>query len=206
VATVILDRLSGFVGLVFIALVALLCGWRLIQDKSVIFSIVIITAILASILLVLFNNFLFSKVNKLLHSPTAGRIREALKNLHHEIFIFRHHKKIILFNLILSILVQAVAPITFYIIALSMGLRINIIYFFIFLPIINAITLLPISIGGLGIREYTTKLFFGKVGVSANLAFAMSLLNSFFIFVIAAMGGLVYILTIRHRSPKHHKK
>jgi uncharacterized protein (TIRG00374 family) len=102
----------------------------------------------------------------------------------------------------LSILVQAITPLTFYITALSMGLKINILYFFIFLPIISAITLLPISIGGLGIREYTTKLFFVKAGVSANLSFAMSLLNSLFIFVCAAIAGLVYILTIHHRKPK----
>ena len=202
VATVILDRLSGFVALVFIALVALLFGWRIVEDKSVMLSISIIAAILASILLVSFNNFLFSKVNKLLHSPTAGRIREALKNLHHEIFIFRHHKKIILYNLILSILVQAITPITFYITALSMGIKINILYFFIFLPIITAITLLPISIGGLGIREYTTKLFFVKAGVSANLSVAMSLLNSLFIFICAGIAGLVYILTMHHQRPK----
>ncbi len=204
VATVLLDRLSGYIGLVVLALLGLLFGWRLIQDKSVIFAVAIITAILIAILLVLFNKFLYSKVNQLLHSPTAGKLREAIKNLHQEIHYFRHHKKVIVNNLIFSILIQAIAPLTFFLIALSIGVKINIIYFFIFLPIIGAITLLPISIGGLGLRDATTIFFFAKAGMGKDMAFAMSLLNFFFILICGALGGLIYVLTVHHRRIQHH--
>lgn len=205
VATVLLDRLSGYVGLVIVALLALLFGWKLVEDKSVLLSVAIITGILVVTLLVLFNRFLYSKINQILHSPTAGRIREAIKNLHQEIHIFRHHKKIILNNLILSVLIQVVSPVTFYIIALSLGIKIDITYFFVYLPIIGAITLLPISIGGLGLRDATTVFFFSKAGVSKDLAFAMSLINFSFILVYASIGGLIYVLTVHHRRIQHHK-
>ncbi len=204
VATVLLDRLSGYIGLVVLALLGLLFGWRLIQDKSVIFAVAIITAILITILLVLFNKFLYSKVNQLLHSPTAGKLREAIKNLHQEMHYFRHHKKVIVHNLIFSILIQAIAPLTFFLIARSIGVKINIIYFFIFLPIISAITLLPISIGGLGLRDATTIFFFAKAGIAKDMAFAMSLLNFFFILICGALGGLIYVLTVHHRRIQHH--
>ena len=199
IATVLLDRLSGYVGLVLLALVSMLFGWRFIQDKSVLFCVVIITAVLIAILLVLFNKFLYSKINKFLHSPNAGKIRELIKNLHQEVYIFRQHKKVITNNLVFSILIQAVSPLAFFIIALSLGIKMNIIYFFVFLPIINAITLLPISIGGLGLRDTTTIFFFAKVGMGRDLAFAMSLINFFFILVFGALGGLIYVLTVHHR-------
>ncbi|MDP2923877.1 MAG: lysylphosphatidylglycerol synthase transmembrane domain-containing protein [Candidatus Omnitrophota bacterium] len=203
VATVLLDRLSGYIGLVVLALLGLLFGWRLIQDKSVIFAVAIITAILIVILLVLFNKFLYSKVNQLLHSPTAGKLRGAIKNLHQEIHYFRHHKKVIVNNLIFSILIQAIAPLTFFLIARSIGVKINIIYFFIFLPIISAITLLPISIGGLGLRDAATIFFFAKAGIGKDMAFAMSLLNFFFILICGALGGLIYVLTAHHQRIHH---
>ena len=205
VATVFLDRLSGYVGLVILALLALLLGGKFLQDKSVLFSVGIITAILIAILLVLFNQFLYSKINKILNSPRAGRVREAIKNLHQEIYIFRQHKKMILKNLILSFFVQATSPVVFYIIALSFGIKLNIIYFFIFLPIIGAITLLPISIGGLGLRDATTIFFFAKVGVAKDFAFAMSLLNFFFLLLYGALGGFIYVLTVHHRRIQHHQ-
>jgi uncharacterized protein (TIRG00374 family) len=204
IATVLLDRLSGYVGLVIVALLSLLFGWKLIHHKSVLLSIAIITGILIAVLLVLFNRFLYSKINRLLHSPRAGKIRETIKNLHQEIHIFRQHKKIIANNLILSVLIQVIGPLTFYITALALGIKINIIYFFIYLPIIGAITLLPISIGGLGLRENITKIFFVQAGVVDNAAVAMAILNTFFIFVYAAIGGLIYVLTIHHRRIQYH--
>jgi hypothetical protein len=199
IATVFLDRLSGFAGLVILALLSLLLGWHFIRDMGVLFSVMIITGILIAILFILFNNFLYSKINSLLHNPNAGKIVELLKGLHEEIHYFRHHKRIIVNNLIVSILIQAIAPITFFTIALALGFKINIIYFFIFLPIIGAITLLPISIGGLGLREATAAFFFAKVGLASSSAIAMSLLNSLFIFVCGGIGGLIYVLTVHHR-------
>ncbi len=205
VATVLLDRLSGYIGLVIIALLSLLFGWKLIHHKSVLLSIAIITGVLIAVLLVLFNGFLYSKINQLLQSPRAGKIRETIKNLHQEIHIFRHHKKIIANNLLLSVLIQVIGPLTFYITALALGIKINIIYFFIYLPIIGAITLLPISIGGLGLRENITRIFFVQAGVVDNAAVAMAILNTFFIFVYAGIGGLIYVLTIHHRRIQYHK-
>lgn len=205
VATVLLDRLSGYIGLVIVALLALLFGFGIIQDRNALVSVSVITAILVVVLLVLFNKFLYTKINQLLRSSAAGKIREAIRNLHEEIHIFRNHKKIILNNLALSIIIQLIIPLAFYIIALSLDIKLNIIYYFVYLPIIGAITLLPISIGGLGLRDAVTVFFFAQAGVNKDLALAMSLINFFFILVFAAIGGLIYILTVRHRRMPHHE-
>jgi hypothetical protein len=71
-----------------------------------------------------------------------------------------------------------------------------------FLPIIGAITLLPISIGGLGVRENLSVLFLAKIGISQNPAAAISLINFFFILIYGAIGGLIYVLAVHHRIPK----
>ena len=203
-ATVLLDRLSGYVGLVILAWLALLSGSKSILNKNVLICVGILTAILITILLVRFNKFLYRKINMLLDSPSGNKIRGYIRDVHKEIHIFRHHEKVALNNIMLSIFIQMITPITFYITALSLGLKINMIYFFIFMPIIGAITLLPISIGGLGLREYTTRLFFSNLGVSAHLTFAMSLVNSFFILIYGGIGGLIYVLTLHHRRIQYH--
>ena len=214
VATVLLDRLSGYLGLVIVAIIAALLGWHYILYQSVLLSLGIIIFLLVVILLVLFNTSIYARLNKLLtNSRTAGhrkeaslkeRIKEIIKNLHHEIHVFRHKKRIIVNNLMLSVIIQITTPLTFYIIALALGLKIPLLYFFIFLPIITAITLLPISIGGLGLRDATTIFFFAKAGVSKDLAFAMSLVNFSFILICAGLGGLIYVLTVHHRRLQHN--
>ncbi|MFA5089772.1 MAG: lysylphosphatidylglycerol synthase transmembrane domain-containing protein [Candidatus Omnitrophota bacterium] len=199
VATVFLDRLSGYIGLVILSLVSLALGWGLVLDKGILISIGAISFILLVILTVLFNNFAYSRINRMLSSPAAGRIRELITNLHQEIYYFRQHKSVIISNILLSLLIQIIPPLTFYILALSLGLEISMFYFFIFLPIIGAVTLLPVSIGGLGLREATTVILFSQAGVSKDLSLAMSLLSSFFIAVYAAIGGLVYVFGIHRR-------
>lgn len=205
IATVLLDRLSGYAGLVIVAIFALIFGYKLIQDKIVIFVVCAITIILIFILSLIFNNFLFAKVNRLLHSPAGNRLMIAIKDTHQEMYYFRHHKRIILSNLIYSILIQINLPLSFYIISLALGIKADIIYFFIFIPLIGAITFLPVSIGGLGLRDATTIYFFSKIGMAKDLAFAMSIMSFFFILIIGALGGLIYVLTLHIRRLQYYQ-
>ena len=199
VATVLLDRLSGYVGLVLLALVSICFGWRLVRDASVVLSISLITGLLITILLVLFNNAIYSWINKFMRSPNAGRIISIIRNLHQEIHTFKLNKMVIIKNVTISIFVQCLTPVSFFIIARSLGIKIGLVYLFVFLPIISAITLLPISIGGLGLRDATIIFFFAKIGIAKNIAFAMSLLNFSFILATGILGGLIYVFTIHHR-------
>lgn len=205
VASVFLDRLSGYIGLVIVILPALLLGRNLVLDKVVFSSIFVIVVLLAIVLLILFNNFIYTKITKFLSTPGAGKIKEMIKNMHQEIHIFRNHKKIIIYNLIISFIIQLIGPVSIYFIALSLGVKINFMYFLIFLPIIGAITLLPIAMGGLGLREGLFVVYFAKAGVIKQLALAMSLLSFSFIIFYGAIGGLIYVLTVYRRRLQFNK-
>lgn len=205
VATVLLDRLSGYLGLAILTIIAIFLGWRFVQDFSVLSSVAMILLLLVIIMLALFNNYFYSRINKIFGRFGAGGIMESIKKLHHQIYLFRNHTDMIWKNILLSFLIQAISPVTFYYIALAIGIKINPVYFFVFLPIIGAITLLPISIGGLGLRDAVTIFFFAKAGVIKDLAFSMSLISFFFIVIYGAVGGLIYVLTVRHRRLQYHK-
>ncbi|MFA5287254.1 MAG: lysylphosphatidylglycerol synthase transmembrane domain-containing protein [Candidatus Omnitrophota bacterium] len=204
IATVFLDRLSGYIGLVIVVILALLFGKGIVQDKVVLSSVIVIIAILVLVTLVLFNSFIYSRITKFLSTPGAGRIKELIKGLHHEIHVVRNHKKMIFGNLFISFMIQVIAPASIYFIALSLGIKIDPIYYFIFLPIIGAITLLPVALGGLGLRENLFVVYFAKVGVVKQLAIAMSLLSFAFIIIYGALGGLIYVLTLHHRRVQHN--
>ncbi len=199
IATVFLDRLSGYIGLVILAVSVFFLGWDFLREESILFSLFIIVLILVVVLLVLFNKFIYGKIKSFLKSPDLGQIRELLTDLHEEIHLFRNRRGVVVKNIALSVLIQAMTPASFYILAISLGIRISPIYFFVFLPIIGAITLLPISIGGLGLRDATAIYFFAKAGVPKDMTFAMSLLNFSFIIIFGALGGLIYVFTVHHR-------
>lgn len=206
VATVFLDRLSGYVGMVLIAVVAACLGWQHIKAyREVQVGIAVIVSVLLAALVVLFNSSIYNWLNRLLQGPGTGRIREILTSLHTEIHLFRHKRQEIVKSVLLSVLIQSVIPVTSYIIARSLGVHLNILYFFIFLPIVTAVSLIPVSIGGLGIRENMTVFFFMNVGMSKDLALSMSLLQFFFMVIYSGIGGLLYVLSVRYRRVQHHK-
>ncbi len=205
VATVFVDRLSGFVGLTLVALASLCLGWGFVKGYMfVLVAIGVITGLLAVLLLVLFNRFLYDKINTYLSAPDAGRIREILQSLHHEIHIFRERTGIIIPNVLCSVIIQIIIPLSSFLIAYAMGVRINFTYFLIFLPIIGAVSMLPVSIGGLGLRENSTVLLFAHAGMDRHLALGMSLLNFFFMVASSAIGGLIYVFGIRYRRLQRH--
>ncbi len=204
IATIFLDRLSGYVGLVIVVLPAMLLGGNLVLDKVVLTSVSLIIIFLAVMLLLLFNESIYCKINSLL-ANRAGKLGMMIRNVHQEIHVFRNHKKIIWLNLGISFLIQFFLPVSVYFIGMSLGIKLNLLYFLIFLPIIGAVTLLPISIGGLGLREGLFVLYFGKAGIIKQTALAMSLLSFSFIIFYAAIGGLIYVLTVRHRRIQSDK-
>jgi uncharacterized protein (TIRG00374 family) len=198
VATVLLDRLSGYLSLVVMALVALIMAGRLFNDNFVFLAVGVITLLLIIILLVLFNQKIYAKTNAVLYSKGSGRVKKAIKNLHYEIHIFKDKKEFLIIALILSFFIQLLSVFTLYSIALSLGLKIGLIYFFIFLPLIGTISLLP-SLGGLGVRDAATIFLFTKVGVAAGSAFTMSILQFLFIILCAGIAGVIYVITVHYR-------
>ncbi|MEW5758434.1 MAG: lysylphosphatidylglycerol synthase transmembrane domain-containing protein [Candidatus Omnitrophota bacterium] len=196
-ATVLLDRLSGSIGMVFIAVIAVLIGGNCIKDVSVFISVAILFFLLTAGLLVIFNNFIYTRINHFLRR--GGKIKEMIRELHNEIYLFKNRPQIIINNLIMSLLIQFTAPVAFYILSIALNYHINFIYFLIFVPIVSAISMLPISIGGLGLREASLMFFFTRVGLSGEHGFILSLLIFFFSIVVGLIGGVVYVITFHPR-------
>ena len=80
-----------------------------------------------------------------------------------------------------------------FIVALSLGVRLHPMVFFLVIPIIAIIASIPVSLGGIGMREQTGVLLFGLFGVTAVLAFSVELL-AYLIAVSASIpGGVIFL-------------
>jgi hypothetical protein len=62
-----------------------------------------------------------------------------------------------------------------------------------FLPVITLITLLPISIGGLGARELAMMYMFGSLGIGRDSVVAVSLTVHAMNLVLSLAGGPLFI-------------
>ena len=66
-------------------------------------------------------------------------------------------------------------------------------YFFI-IPILLFILSIPVSINGIGIRDFVLIRFFQYYGYDASYAIGFSLLDVLFTLLLGILGGLIYIL------------
>jgi hypothetical protein len=69
----------------------------------------------------------------------------------------------------------------------------SILYYFVYCPIINAIASIPISIGGVGLRESAYQYFFELSHIGKQFSTALSIINWMGIILMGLACGIVYL-------------
>jgi uncharacterized membrane protein YbhN (UPF0104 family) len=108
-------------------------------------------------------------------------------------FYFQH-PRLLLGTTGLSVVVQAANVLLVWLIGQAIGAPVPAIYYWIFVPMVSLLTLLPVSINGMGIREGCTVLFLAPLGVSEGTALCLALLWFSVLTVVSLSGGGVYLL------------
>lgn len=79
-----------------------------------------------------------------------------------------------------------------YLIALALNININYWYFIFFVPIATIVSLLPISISGLGTREVTLILIFSNYNIASESIVVLSLIGFILVYFLPALiGGIL---------------
>jgi hypothetical protein len=82
----------------------------------------------------------------------------------------------------------------FYLAGVSVGIHSSFLVWLTFIPIVLAANALPITIAGIGVREYLLVLFLGVIaGVDNAKAFAASFVMFSMMLAVCLLGGLLYI-------------
>ncbi len=96
--------------------------------------------------------------------------------------------------LFISLIFNTLLVLVNYLAARAVGMRLGLTYFMIFVPVLSLTLMLPVSIGGLGVREGMAVVLFTQVGVDEALAVAFSLAVYAVTRVTSLCGGLLYLL------------
>ncbi len=192
VSSVVFDRFVGFFMLTSIAMfVSLLWFKKLTSMKTVYF----IAIILSSWMLVLF--FLFHEksgktVGRLFKPLLPGFVTEKIHDVYMAVNRFQHRRGVLFKVFTISLFVQSLRILTHYWAARAVGVNISLIYFGIFIPIIALFASLPISFGGIGVREQSGVALFSTVGIAASKVATFEFL-AYIIGIIAALpGGIIF--------------
>jgi uncharacterized protein (TIRG00374 family) len=194
IASILVDRLSGFAALMLIAVGALTLAYGTLADSQVAVAILTIAAVFAGLMGVLLNERLTARASGILETIGLARFRAKVQGLVDALRRYRGHHRALWQAFLLSALLQALIIVTYYLIGVGLNLGVPLVYFFLFVPLITALAMLPVSVAGLGVREGGVVYFFAKVGVDAATALGMSLVWFSLTLLVSCLGGLAFLL------------
>jgi uncharacterized protein (TIRG00374 family) len=195
-SSVLMDRFSGAVGLVLVAFFSYIGGRRFVTDKEVVFSLIILCIIITFVSLIIFSKHVFSFLTNIFKN--GSKFKEKIVAFHDHLYFFRKNPAVFFKSMLFSVPIQILTPLQFFVASRAFGVDTGIIYFFILVPIIMMIALIPITIAGAGTREAAAVYFFSLIGIEKSIALSFSLLNLAFTIFIGLLGGIFYV-TFYHR-------
>lgn len=195
-AVIFVDRIMGLVALMLLG-----CLGLALNSEVEIPSIV---SILTIVLLILFVSVLllsmFTIVYRLMLTAFSWLphrhytfIESILTRIHSNIALYRDQKSLLMYALIISFFQRMCWLFAGYVIGQALHLDLTLLTFIVFLPVIEIIRLIPITIQGIGVREGLFILFFGTVGVINADAVLLATLIYLMSTIIGIMGGIIYL-------------
>lgn len=203
ISTVFFDRLIGFAMLTTLALFSILAWRNIIQSNTIILVVLFIFLCWVLSFIVIFNARIARKAGWIFRIIFPAKIYAKIRNVYSSINSFKDAKKTLVSVILISLFVQALRIIVHYFCALSVGLNLHIKYFVIFIPIIALLSSLPISIGGIGIRESSAVALFSQLKTLQPGSVVAFEFLAYLVGLIATIpGGLFFILRKEKNSPK----
>ncbi|MCP5095929.1 MAG: flippase-like domain-containing protein [Chloroflexi bacterium] len=192
VAVVFVDRFLGLVAMMLFALLALFGANELI-DSIPLLSLWVSLGLLG-MLVFLWLIFMPPKWLPTFVANLKLPFGNKIKGIIEAFLAFQGQGAALVKALFLSILLQANVVIYYYIIAEAMGLPIPFFSFFLIVPLVTIITMLPISVNGIGVRENTYVFLFAAFAVLQPEAVAFAWIDLGMRALQGVLGGIVYAL------------
>ncbi len=202
-AATLTDRLFGMIAL---GLLAVPCGiyiafrhttFGLTYSDGLRMGLMTLGFILLLIFVVflLFNKDFARRFERIFQPLIRIGGRQRLKDIYQCFEIYGANIGKLLPVVAIALVVQVLRVLVHYEISLAMGLDIDIIYFYLFIPIIAIFIALPISIGGLGVREGLGLILFCRVvdSLSGEQAVTMEFLAYVVGILVSLAGGMIYL-------------
>ncbi len=201
VTAVFLDRFMGLLilsGLAVIALPVMVLMGHL--PPSFYLPLLILILGWFVVILFLFNKRFAKPFAELFKRITPPRIGVRAREVYRKVFQFGRNRRFFLGIVCLSLVIQSARILTHYLLGRSVGVHISPVPFFLIIPIIAVVASIPISVGGVGIREHTAVLLFPSVGLAAIDAASFEFLAYLVAIVTSLPGGLIFILRKRMKA------
>ena len=203
-ASVFVERFSGMVVLFILTAIALLFRKDMLSVGWVSVSIVVAVVISGLLIWVIMDERPYTFMSTLLSrrvSFLAGVIGK-LDKLHGAVLEYRDDRQALFVALLNTFVFYFLAIVNVYVTALAFSSEVRFIELLVAVPLIMFIMNLPVSIGGLGLMEFSFVFVFETFGYGSGLALSTAVLMRMKSFVDVGIGGLLYLESSRAKPER----
>lgn len=184
IASVFMDRYVGLSALLALGILAFPFGIGYLERASVQWPVIWLVPAAAAVFIA--SSFLIFKFR------VGERLRFLFKTYQYLQF-YRSRKNILARCFIYSLVVQLLTILSVYVLAKGISLDTSFLSLLVFMPIIILVSVLPLSISGIGLREGAFIFLLGSTGVPAEKSMTLSIIWFLSVFVAGVWGLLEYL-------------
>jgi len=193
-AIVLVERLTGIIILLLFAVAASLYRLDMTQKYPIVW---IALALGTAGLLCVVGFFLPFSESLLRKIPERGfltTIKGKILEFRHIVRVYRTKRQAFAMALFWAFLLQVNVILHYFLVGKAFHLAVPLMDYFIFMPIVLLVLTIPITLGGLGLRELLYIEIFKLYGIPDAVAFSFSLIGDvLFTLIIGAVGGIIYV-------------
>jgi hypothetical protein len=175
-ASVVLDRLLGVIGILIVAVLGLATMPDLASDTVVVAAVAFSTIVAAAGAALVFSRAGSIAAERLLHWMPGNRLRRVGRTLIEAVRLHGADRARMTSVLAASAVVQVLRVLEAWTLGLALGLPTGLEVYFALVPVILLVILLPITVNGIGTSQAAFVWLFGRAGMDAPDAFALSVL------------------------------
>ena len=193
VASVFIDRASGFFALSAIGLLSSIVGYEMNMDKKITFGLLFIFGCILTAFLSLFYDRAHRLAARVLSMLKIPKVSNFFEKFISSINAYKNQKKLLLKILSISFVFQLLVVVIIYLYSRGWDFHVGFLWFLIFIPIISIIESIPLTPYALGIRDMSYVFFFTTVGLKIEEAEFLAITYVAMTLLYSAIGGFVFL-------------
>lgn len=191
--TVFLERFTGFVALIGMAVVAATIRPELLVNRVLLALLAGMALGLGVILLLIISRRAQQWAGRGLARLPAKRPVEKIRKFIDVVFYFRAHRPIMIRAMLLSVLFHVFTIINTQVACRALGLQVHFLDLAVVVPVVLTIAAIPVSMNALGIMEGAFVFFLAMAGLDPAEALSVALVLRAKTILLALLGGVLFL-------------
>lgn len=191
-ASVFMERMTGFVVLIALAVLAAVTNLSLLEDTLLSLATLGSIVGLIGVLWLVLDQRLAGFVAAHVRVPIVQKGLKKFNKFHSATLAYKDDKRTLVITFLLSLVFYGFAILNVYFSALTFHQPIALLDIAIIVPIIMLVSMLPLTFNGIGVQEWAYVLLFGWIGLPGSIGLSAILLIRAKTIVSALIGGILY--------------